>query len=60
MGLKRTEEFRRDAVRIALTSGLRRRVAAAAKPDRAETSHIAALAGFAVIGGVGTWELRLL
>ena len=29
MGLKRTDEFRQDAVRIALTSGLRRKQVAA-------------------------------
>jgi len=40
MGLKRTDEFRQDAVRIALTSGLtRRQVADDPLPDSALKMH---------------------
>ena len=41
MGLKRTDEFRQDAVRIALTSGLtRKQVADDPLPDRALRSNV--------------------
>ena len=41
MGLKRTDEFRQDAVRIALTSGLtRKQVADDPLPDRVLRSNV--------------------
>ena len=41
MGLKRTDEFRKDAVRIALTSGLtRKQVADDPLPDRVLRSNV--------------------
>ena len=41
MGLRRTDEFRQDAVRIALTSGLtRKQVADDPLPDRVLRSNV--------------------
>jgi hypothetical protein len=46
MGLKRTDEFQQDAVRIALTSGLtRKQVADDPLPDRVLRSNVPRVAG---------------